>query len=288
MGIVERFWIGIYLASNSFWLLWQHKKLLIYLSGTAIAYFFIQLFLYNVPLFGFAGDEFMMLITLQGLHYSLEVAHWLYYVVLALATFGYICVLTFFHIGLIKHTLAILRGNVDVSMRSILMSCLLVWRAILGWSALLTVISLFAHLVAVSSSYVHRWLSPFSIVLVLILLIVWSLITYLVTPVIAAEKVSVWQAIKRSALLVAIVLVEIIGAQCWILLITLLGIMPMVMIMHAISSQVGLSLLFVLMTWVVVCACYIVLSAQAVIRALLYERCVQMTTSPIASWRMRH
>jgi hypothetical protein len=278
MRMLERFWIGVYLAAGSFWLLWLYKKLLIYLSCAAVIFFCMQVFLYNLPLLGFAGDEFSLLIALQGLHYQITISGWFYQIALVVGSFFYVFMLTFFHIGLIRHTLALVLGNSSLRVSTVMMDTVQWWRTILNWALLFTALHLMMRFVMASGCCLHPFLVHVGTVLIYILMAGWSLLTFLVLPVIAIERQGVWHAIKRSQKLVSAVIIEIIGAQCWIMILCLLAIMPLIMLMKAVGSQTSVNVLFVIMTWLVVFASYIVLSAQTVIRTLMYQRSMQLTS----------
>lgn len=277
MTICKRFWIGVYLAASSFWLLWLHKKLLAYLSFAALTFFCIQVFLYNLPLIGFAGDEFSLLIVLQGMQYQITISRWFYQVAFVIASFVYFFMLTVLHLGLINHTLAIVHGNVSIGIRKALAAVLKHWRMILKWSLLFVALYIGMHVIMISAAYFNHPLAFVEIGMLYILMLGWSLLTFFVLPIIIAENRGVCQAIRRSFQLISAVFFEIIGAQCWVFIICILAIVPMVMFFRAMGSQAGLSFLFVLMSWLIVAASYIVLSAQTVIKALLYQRAMLLT-----------
>jgi hypothetical protein len=98
-----------------------------------------------------------------------------------------------------------------------------------------------------------------------------------VLPIIAVHDVSIWRAIKTSYKMVLSLFVEIIGAECWFGVISLLIFIPLSIILHAFGqgSSIGFLIGSMLSTLMTVFAGYIILSAQVVLKTILYYRYVQ-------------
>ena len=278
MNVRERFCNGIYMASNSFAMLWFHPKLLIYLGFAAIIYFFAQILVYNMPMPGFAGDELTIFIGMQSLQYSLiEFTHWIYNGLLLIVTFAYVFIITFLHVCLIRHVLAILYEDPERARIRVVLSRS--WAAlgrIVVWSVIFTAISLMLRIIAVST-YASKTTFSLGLIVVVMLVGCWSLLTFFVLPIIAVHNISIWRAIRTSYTMVKSLFIEIVGAECWIGLIALLVFMPLSIVLHVLGRGSGGEFLIVslIITLITVCASYIILSVQTVLKTKLYYSYVQ-------------
>ncbi len=256
MTIRERFMVGLYLSSSSFWLLWLHKKLLVYLSFLLVVFYFVPLIFHN--------NKFVKLASNESLSYNIA---------FELGFFAYIFLLNFLLIALIKHTMAIIHGNGSISVRAVVKDTASLWPQIFGWSLLFSIVLCLirglCHFAA-HFSFIPTWVLDFKAFL---LFVAWVLITFLVLPVIAVEKKGVFGAVIKSFKLMCHVFVETIGALVWISIIGGLGIAVIVMIMHVTSNQY----LSLLLSWVVIIGYYLIHSAIGVTQALLYQRSIQVS-----------
>jgi len=256
MSIRERFMVGLYLSSSSFWLLWLHKKLLVYLSFLLVVFYFVPFFFRNTKFFTLAGTESLSHIL------ALEVGF-----------FIYIYLLMFLIVALIKHTEAIIHGNVTISVRAIVKATMALWPQILVWSLLFAIVLCKARYLWMLSRSLPLTLMLCSHLLILIVFAAWMLATFLVLPVIAVEKSGVIAAIRKSMKLVSLVFVELIAALCWIGIIGGLGLISILMIINATGSQfIALVLLIV-----AIVGHYLIHSALGVTQALLYQRSIQLS-----------
>ena len=93
MSLQERFCNGIYMASNSFAMLWISSEV-ISLSWFCCSFFFAQILVYNMPMIDFAGDELTLYIGMQGLAifinriYALDISE---------SSCYYICLCVYYH-----------------------------------------------------------------------------------------------------------------------------------------------------------------------------------------------
>jgi hypothetical protein len=127
------------------------------------------------------------------------------------------------------------------------------------------------------STYTGHVFYILGLIIAVVLAGCWSLLTFFVLPVIAVHDVPIWRAIKTSYKMVADLVVEIIGAECWFGVISLLVFIPLSIILHicSLGTSTGLLVGSLLGTLVMVFAGYIVLSAQTVLKTKLYYRYVQ-------------
>ena len=256
MSIRERFMVGLYLSSSSFWLLWLHKKLLVYLSFLLVVFYFVPLIFHNTKFIKLASNESIS-----------------YNIAFELGFFVYLYLLNFLLIALIKHTMAIIHGNGSIGVRSVVKDTTSLWPQIFGWTLLSAIVLCLIRgmwLISAHFSFVPSWLINLK---ALGLLVIWVLVTFLVLPVIAVEKKGIFGAIKKSFKLVCHVYVEMIASLCWIGIIGGLGIAVILMLMHAAGNQYLALLLF----WVAIVGYYLIHSAIGVTQALLYQRSIQVS-----------
>lgn len=279
MSFSKQFWSGVYLASNSFAFLGQHPCLFVYLGIAAIFYFFVQLISYNMTIVGFAGDEITIFIGLQGWQYNLiGFTNWIHQGLFFIGTYAYVFVITFLHICLIRHVLAILYEDPDKAhVKVVLKNAVSATGRVAAWSLVFTLLSLFLRVIAIST-YGSRATFSIGLIMVMLLVVSWSLGTFFVLPILAAHRVSLFKAIKTSMVMVKELWVEILGSQVWIAIIVLLCFIPCSIITHAFgvnTQNVGLFVLSFIMTLVTVLASFIILSAQTVLKTKLYYAFVE-------------
>jgi len=273
MQVVKRFYAGMNLASDSFLLLWNNKKLLLYLLGLVGIYFLVQTVLSNMPLLGIPGDELSLIVTLQGLHYTIfELSRWFYSFAILLATFFYAFLLTFFNVALIKHTAAILHGATSVSVRKMLRESASEWKKILFWALIFTIISYGLHTIAYSAGFLSYGLSSISLSIVSFIALLWLLATYVVLPLIALQKYNVFAAIIRSMTIVRAIFVELLGAQFWIFLVLVLCFAPLMILMQIFGDKGILGLIHIFVSWILILLGYVILTVQMILKVLLYEK----------------
>ena len=227
---------------------------------------------------GFAGDELTLYIGMQGLQYSLiEFTHWIYQGLLVIITFVYVFIITFLHVCLIRHILAILYEDPERARIRVVLSKS--WSAlgrIAAWSVLFTCISLMLRIIALST-YSSKTTFSLGLITVIILVAGWSLVTFFVLPIIAVHNVTIWRAIKTSYKMVKDLIVEIIGAECWIGLIALLIFIPLSIVLRVLGQGSGFGILVasLIVTLATVFVGYIILSVQTVLKTKLYYYYVQ-------------
>jgi len=278
MSMSERFRNGMYMASNSFAMLWDHPVLLVYLGVAALVYLLVQLLVYNIPMIGFAGDELTIFIGMQGLQYSLlEFSQWLYQGFLVILTFMYVFVITFLHICLIRHTLAIIYDDMGkAKISAVLRKSVTSLGRITIWSFIFTGISLVLRIIAIST-YSSKATFSLGLILVITMVACWALTTFFVLPIIAVHDIGIWRALKTSFKMVKTLLIEIIGAQSWMALISLLTFIPLSIVLRVLGQGSGAGTLVLSFgtTLLTIFSAYIILSSQTVLKTKLYYYYVQ-------------
>lgn len=263
MSMQARFCSGMYLASNSFAMLWTHPVLLIYLGLAAMIYFFAQIIVCNMG--GFSYSEFAFF---SGL----------FDVMLACITFAYIFLITFLNVCIVRHALAIVYDDPErARVFVVLKKTWSVMGRIVTWAFIFTFISTCMRLIAVST---HVNYTAFSLGFLLIILFVvfWFLTTFFVLPIIAVHDVAIWRAIKTSWQRSKLLMIEIIGAECWIGLIAILAFIPLSIILRILGqgTSFGSLIASLIVTLATVLVGYIILSAQAVLKTKLYCHYMQL------------
>jgi hypothetical protein len=239
MEFTKRFRDGLYLASDSFELLWEHKILLTYIAIPAATWFIIELIAYNFV--SCPDSRVHLLFGLDKLVCSLTTSfEWQNYFSNLIINLANIVPITFFQAALIHHALRIMHKK-RANVRYTLQACLQKWRILLAWALIATFVisilqlpSLFGGSLSIilmgqaSTENLHI-LMPMAII-ALMLSMLWSFVTYLILPIITTENLSLIQALKLSESLTRRYFAEILGGIFWIGLIALMTIAPCILI----------------------------------------------------------
>ncbi|TET06868.1 hypothetical protein E3J79_00720 [Candidatus Dependentiae bacterium] len=215
----ERLKTGIYLASNSFAFLWKHKILLLYLAVGIGTYLLMQMISYNV-----GGCDIFLITDIQGVGPLFDLSRWHHYLWLLILTFIYIFLSTFVTVCLIYHVNQLLRYK-KVTIKETVMHVAKKLQLILVWSIIITVL---AYLIQLTSSFIlqpKQFFNPLML-LISVLGLAWTLITFMVLPIIAIERTTIAETFKESKNIVIALLPEIIAGELWIILIALLAMIP--------------------------------------------------------------
>jgi hypothetical protein len=217
---VRRFKNGLYLAADSFAMLWQHPILLMYYFSLLLTYTLIFIFAYN--LIGYRSAYLQLsheFHTPQNnlLADLLPQTGGLVYLGFIFSIFLNILLRTCVGIALIQHTHALLHGHKPI-IREIYIATKNRFLHIFSWSLLITGVTL---LISAPCSSASRVQSALLQILCPYLGITWLLLSFFVMPVIALTRKTISQAIYTSAQLITSSFLEILGGLFWISLIYL-------------------------------------------------------------------
>ncbi len=259
----ERYKTGINLAVDSFALLQNHPILLIYLSMSIALHVVFKTASYQTYSYdlGFTG------ITTLGSLFDLS--RWHHYFLLLALTFGYIYISTFLTACLISHIDHFLRyEHITISANV----CNVRKKAgkIFYWSLIITGLSYLLQLLSSLIITPRQLFMPYMII-ISSLGLAWSLITFLVLPIITFEKGSLWLAIKQSKTMVLTLLVEIIAGSFWIFLITALAATPgIIALTIALKLFKSVNMLVIFAMFFTLLIFLITSTAQVIFRTMLY------------------
>jgi hypothetical protein len=232
MSLYARLAQGTTWASESFATLLNNKKLLTYTAIPLGITMLAQLFAYNfLPSSAMYKLETVfdidVLIVRLLTHFSVVN----YIIAFGINVFN-IFLVTFFYAALTHHVMRLLQGQ-SVSIRQCLRACMQRWQLILAWSLISAIVTMLLQLPAVagaSLSFIVRGtlvttyslsiLIPIAFIVACIS-IVWSILTFLVVPLIAVEQITLRTAISLSFRIVQQALAEIAGGIFWIGIVTL-------------------------------------------------------------------
>ena len=212
---IERFKDGLYLASDSFAMLWQHPILLIYYLGLLLSYALVFIFAYNM--IGYKGacmqfsGEFHAPQT-NLLADLIPKAGGLVYLGFIFSIFLNVLLRTFLSVALVQHTHAVLHDHKPL-LKEIWLATKKHWLNILNWSLLLGGGTL---LISGLSGLALSTKSILLLTLISSLGISLLALTFFVIPVIALTRKSIPNAVYTSAQLLTKYMPEILGGLFWI------------------------------------------------------------------------
>lgn len=218
ISAIERFKTGLYIASESFAMLWHHPVLLIYYLGLLFAYALIFIFAYNIIGYQGACLQFSSEFHIPQnnlLADLLPQTGGLVYLGFIFSILLNVLLRTFLGIALTQHTHALMHGHKPL-FKEIFIATKNRWFNILNWSLLLAGITL---IISALSSLALGVKSTLLLISITSIGISWLTLTFFVTPIIALTQKNISQTIYQSALLLTTCLPEILGGLFWISLV---------------------------------------------------------------------
>lgn len=230
MNIVSRFRDGLYIAYNSFALIWQHPIVLIYLAIPA----FIHIAAFNL-LSSQSVCTFTLIFGLDALiNNMLAHASWLRYLGVWLLNAVNMFMLLIFSVALARHGIIVLNEH-KTSIRKCLLYALKQTKIIGIWAALsacvvflLQVTGVFnysLYFMCCSPEATTRISIPFQLIMIIISIVL-ILMSFFVVPIIAVEPRSTWRNVRNSLNTVLNTWIEIIGGLCWLCIVIALFLAP--------------------------------------------------------------
>jgi len=261
MDIVSNFKNGLYLASNSFNILWRHKKLIIYLGIPIVIKSILDLLIYNLyvdpssikaPLL--QKEPILLLIKIA------ETYGWGRYIMVQLINFIFLLIFIFESMVLTIHVNDIYLGK-PTGVRKSFVTCghhiskAITWTTIVFFPLLL-------------QGYVKR---PLPNLLALLFFLLWSLLTAFVIQAITIDKANIISSIKKSIIALRLIFVEYIGTLFWIGLIALLSATPFLLVDKFIYPMYPFQLITILSyTFATILSC-VIPTTYIISKTLLYQ-----------------
>lgn len=283
-SITKKYWSGIYRASDSFALIWHHPELFIYLGSMVVLYFIIELFLSGTPFFGFMGYILALFFIPKKIFI---ISGNLFYLLVPLL-FAYFFVITCAQALLVQHTLVLLYNNQvkdKTNLFNLFKHIKPALSNILLWSAIITLISLiFFNSARLISGWTLLLRLPLIISLVLVILL-WTLTTFFVIPLIAIHSMSLRQIIKKSWKMAHELFFQILGAQSWMIIVIILTFIPLLILFSLLCTRIeAIPTMIIardLITLVIILCGYIILAAQTILKTILYYHSIKIGQSNI-------
>lgn len=204
---------GLYLAADSFVMLYNHPVLLSYYAILLMLYCIIFIIAYNIigyhTPFLTVSSEFE--IPSQNLLTEIIPATGgLIYIGLLFSIFLNIFLRSYLGVALIKHAYDLLKGN-PASVSHSLAYAYQKWAMVAKWALLVTGVTFFAKVVSLLPGNAY---ALFAIISTLLLL--WSMITFFILPIITLQHKSVLQSVKTSAEYMTHTIIEVCGGLLWV------------------------------------------------------------------------
>ena len=262
---ITKFKNGLNIAYSSFGILWENKKLLIYLGIPILAGALVETLAYNLQVGACCVG--VSLSQKDAIARILRIAssyNWLRYINIILLYFLYLAILTFENIALTYHTRKIKKQE-PVSIRKTFAACFPKLKIALLWTScilipIVTFYILNTHIQKTSSVFLQFFYAS----ALFAVFASWSLITAFVVQIIALENMEIIDAIRKSFYTIKQIFFEYLGALFWIALISALSAIPYIILAEYLHNIYLISIPLVLATY-----CFIT-SAYTVSKALLY------------------
>ena len=205
MDVMARFKAGVETASRSFYMMWNHKELLIYYGVVATIQLLLTLCTAGMFLNAYSGDGLSRVLHFLTVNVFLQ--------------YGHVIIITFLQVAVSIKVASLLQGN-TVSVGATVLSAGRKWQPIILWSTINFIMSIvllrFFHLLPVSMLCM-----PFAM-----LGFAWGLFTLFVPIAIALEEISFVEYVQHSLIVVRNYLFKLIGGLSWIGIIFLLLTLP--------------------------------------------------------------
>jgi len=264
-NIFAKFKNGLNIAYSSFALLWENKKLLIYLGIPILAGALVEILAYNLQTSACClGVSFSQKDTIARILKSAGSYNWFRYLNVIVLYFLYLAALTFENMVLTYHTWKI-KQQEPISIRRAFAACFPKLKMALIWATciLIPIVTFYVlndHIQKASSVF----LQLFYTTVLFSIFASWSLVTAFVIQIITLENLGIVDAIKKSFSMIQRTFFEYLGALFWISLITGLCAIPFLILERYLHTIYLVSIPLVLITY-----CFIT-SAYTVSKTLLY------------------
>ncbi len=204
---------GLYLAADSFVMLYNHPVLLSYYAILLMLYCIIFIVAYNIigchTPFLTVSSEFEIP-SKNLLTEIIPSTGGLVYIGLLFSIFLNIFLRSYLGVALIKHTYDLLKQN-PASVRHSLAYAHQKWAMVAKWALLVTSVTFFAKVISLLPSNAYAVFATVST-----LLLLWSMITFFILPIITLQHKSVLQSVKTSAEYMTQTIVKVCGGLLWV------------------------------------------------------------------------
>ncbi len=204
---------GLYLAADSFVMLYNHPVLLSYYAILLMLYCIIFVIAYNIIGYHTAFLTISSEFETPSKNLLTEViptSGGLLYIGILFSIFLNIFLRSYLGVALIKHTYDLLKQN-PASVKQSLAHAHCKWAMVTKWALLVTGVTFFAKIVSLLPTNAYALFAIISA-----LLLFWSMITFFILPIITLQHKSVLQSVKSSAEYMLGIIVEVCGGLLWV------------------------------------------------------------------------
>lgn len=223
--IAQQLKTGLYMATQSFSMLWYQKKFLIYLGSVALINIGLKIIAANLS----NGAPFFSLFKLIH-HHIATLPIWTEPLETLIGLFIANMLTMFFTIALLHHIHDSIEGFAT-SIRKHFINSLAKLKTICWWAALSSVLEIgMGSLIERASTIEQHAASALGYIVLSAVILAWLLATYFVLPMIAIHHQSLPSLIRLSARISIDMIAKIIGGESWFGLMILLVATPFLLI----------------------------------------------------------
>lgn len=280
MSFWQQWTTGINLANDSFKLLFKHLQLTLYTLMAALVAVGIPFLLYVIYVYSpenplpKTGE-----INAYTIFTHLELTGSTLF--LATLTFGFVIMFVdqFFNVSLSHNTMHVLR-NEDRTITEALTACTKKWLIIVQWAAISAIVS---YLIQIPFMYAYTWGISFLVsIVILALSTAWNLLTFLVIPFIALERITLIRALTLSYETVKDKLWQVVGGLIWIAIVGVI-LKQLILLPGIVLGLAKLNTaLLVLVQLVAPCITAFVTAAAIIFRTIFFDKFYEQ---PIEGWK---
>ena len=246
MDFSIRFKNGLYMATQSFSMIWYQKKLLLYFGVPAFITFFVRLL--------FQQDSF------KTFYQSWPS------IIRVLAFMSPAAITTFFTVALIYHAAKTMH-NQQTTIKQSLSHCFAKLSSILAWMLPSVGVQLLIAYIAVYEGPLFGLIA----LCIIISLLLWGLYTFFVLPLITFKDQSLFENIGESAKIAKQSIPEIMGGELWFIIVVMLTAAPLIMYgiataRHAFDPTFNFIVIFT--SEIIINAC--IATAHTIFKTMLY------------------
>lgn len=277
--IVTQCKAGLYMATQSFSMLWYQKKFLIYLGSLALLNIAFKLIITNahqgIPFFSIFG---------YVQNYIDAMPSWLQPVSALIALFIGNSLTIFFTVSLLHH-IADTMENRESSVRANFSNSFSKMHAILGWAAISSTLEEIASFSIDKASSIDHSMHAFASTVIIFVLWAaiscWLLATFFVLPLLAVKNESLFAMVRSSISISRQSIALIVGGECWFVLIIVLVATPFLLIWLLAQQPIINPTFFVLglLCAEIIVKCWVA-TAHSVFKMILYRTHQEKTEHP--------
>lgn len=259
MTIIQKFKKGLSISSKSFSLIWNHKKLLVYLGIPVLLGTLAEILAYNIQPDSasicacFSQKDAIARILRLGTSHS-----FFHYILIIFVSFFYLAIVTFQSIALTNHTYTICKKE-KKGIKEIIKSCIPKIKTAIIWTIFTLIPIVTFHMINAQIEKNNSIFSQlFYAIIIFAIFTIWSLITAFVIQTITIENANIKLAIKKSISAIKKLFFQYLGVIFWIGLIALLSATPFLILERFINTIYILSIPLILIIYCVISSAYVI------------------------------